>query len=129
MALQSLLFAGGFTLGFAFLTLAPRWVQVVVTGAGSVLGLFVIASAIGQLDGRGLLAGLMLIGFCWGIDALLVALRRPVISPSVGAPGGADAPGGHGKRDGERDAPRLPHGVSSTAGRAGRPRSFSGRVG
>lgn len=45
-------------------------------------------------------------------------------SSSGQAPGGAHAPGEADKRDGERHAPMLP-GLHSTAGCAGRPRSFS----
>ena len=46
-------------------------------------------------------------------------------TPSREAPGAPPGAGDAGKRDGERDAPILP-GDGSTAGRAGRPRSFSG---
>jgi hypothetical protein len=125
MVVASLLFAGGCALAFGALTIAPRWAQVVVTGAGIVLGGTWIGHGVIQLDGGGLLAGLMLLALFWGLDALLVELRRPVTnSPSGQAPGGAHAPGEAGERDGERHAPILP-GVGSTAGRAGRPRSFS----
>lgn len=125
MVVGSLLFAGGFTLGFACLTLAPRWVQVIVTGAGIVLGGFVIGGGLIQLDAGGLLAGLVLLGFSWGLDALLVALRRPVNFPSARAPGGAAAPGPGGERVDGR-SPSGP-GVSSceTAAAPGQACAFS----
>lgn len=107
------------------LMLLPRWAQVFLVGAGFVGAGGVIGHAVFFLDGQVLLGGLMLLAGVWGLDFILRALWRDAGSPSVAAPGGADAPGGHGKRDGERDAPILPSGPDPTAGRAGRPRSFS----
>lgn len=77
MALASLLFAGACALGFVLLMLAPRWVQVVVTGAGIMLGGFMMGGGVIQLDGNGLLAGLLLVGFFYGLDVVLRDLRRP----------------------------------------------------
>lgn len=122
-ALQSILFMGGVTLCFAALTLAPRWAQRVFTFGGMGVGAILVAHGVTHLDASVLLGGLMLLGLFYGLDEVLLALRRPVLLPGD-TPGGADAPGASGKRDGERHAPILP-GVAPTAGRAGRPRSFS----
>ena len=125
IALQSLVFAGACAMGFALLAMAPRWIQVVLIGLGIIGAVFVIGEALVLLDGGLLLGALMLLAGLWGLDAVLVRLRQPESdSPSMGAPGGADAPGAHGERDGERHAPSLPSGLQ-TAGCAGRPRSLS----
>jgi hypothetical protein len=124
MVTQSLIVMGGCALALAALRLMPRWVQLVVLGAGSLIAGVVIFHAVIHLDGGMLLGGLMLLGGFWGLDAILRTLRRNAASPSGQAPGGATAPGEAGKRDGERHAPRLLRGCT-TAGRAGRPRSFS----
>lgn len=139
MVLQSLLFMAACVLVLAVLRVLPRWVQALVIAAGCLFALLMIADGVIHLDGGLLLGGLMLLGGCFGVDAVLRSLRRDAASPSVGAPGGAAAPGAHGERArggaalsdsggsaaGERDAPILPGGFQSTAGRAGRPRSFS----
>jgi hypothetical protein len=125
MVLQSLLFAGGVVLGFGLMTLLPRWMQVLLIGCGLIGAAVVLSEAASRLDGGLLLGGLMLVAGLVGLDRILVSLRRPMVSsPSGQAPGGAHAPGEAGERDGERDAPNLP-GIHATAGRAGRPRSFS----
>lgn len=128
MVLESLLFAGGCVLGLGLLTLLARWMQVLLIGCGIIGAAIVLAEAANRLDSGLLLGGLMLLAGLWGLDAVLRDLRRPMNSPSGLAPGGAHAPGEAGKRDGERDAPILP-GDGPTAGRAGRPRAFSGKVG
>jgi hypothetical protein len=126
--IQSLIFAGACVLGLAALSMARRWVQVVVVGVVIALGAVLLAQAVLRWDGGVALGGLMVLGFGYALNAILQDLRRAnaaALSPSGQAPGGAHAPGEAGKRDGERDAPNLP-GDGSTAGCAGRPRSFSG---
>jgi hypothetical protein len=125
--IQSVIFAGACVLGFAALSMARRWVQVVVLGAVIAIGAVLLAQALLRWDGGVALGGLMVIAFGYALDAILQDLRRAdaAASPSGQAPGGAHAPGAAGKRDGERDAPNLP-GDGSTAGSAGLPRSFSG---
>lgn len=125
--IQSVLFAGACVLGFAALSLARRWVQMVVAFAVLALGGALLAHGVIYLDGGVVMGGLMVLAFGYALDAILNDLRRAnaAASPSGQAPGGAHAPGAAGKRDGERHAPILP-GDCTTAGRVGRPRSFSG---
>jgi hypothetical protein len=126
--IQSLFAAGACVLALAALRLSARWAQVLVVGALVVLGAWLLAHGVIHLQGGAALAGLMLIGAGYGLNAILLDIRRAnaaALTPSGQAPGGAHAPGAAGKRDGERYAPRLPIGVSTTAGCAGRPRSFS----
>ena len=124
VALQSLIFGGGCALVFVGLRLAPRWVQLVVIGLGLCGAAIILAEAAHLLDAGLLLGGLMLMALFLSLNHVLLALRQPA-SPSGQAPGGAHAPGEAGERDGERHAPILPGGCT-TAGRAGRPRAFSG---
>jgi hypothetical protein len=127
--IQSFLVAGGAVLALAGLSLAPRWVQMGVVAVLIGLGGYLACRAAVMLDGSGLLAGLVLGALAWGLRAILTDIRRAnaaAFPPSGQAPGGASAPGEAGKRDGERNAPILPDGVSTpTAGCAGRPRAFS----
>ncbi len=128
MAAASLMFAAACALALWLLSVLPRWMQVVVIGAGLLGAGVLVAHAVIRLDGGVLLGALMLLAGLWGLDVILRDLRGQMNSPSGQAPGGAHAPGEAGERDGERHAPILP-GVCTTAGRAGRPRSFSERVG
>jgi hypothetical protein len=126
---QSFLVVGGALLALGGLSFAPRWVQVGVVAVLAGLGGHLACWAAVMLDGSGLLAGLVLGALAWGLNAILTDIRRAhaaALPPSGQAPGGASAPGAAGERDGERNAPILPDGVSTpTAGCAGRPRSFS----
>lgn len=114
-------------LGLAALRLAPRWAQLAALGGLALLGGWVLADGLMHLDGGAVLAALLLLAGAYALGAILNDIRRAnaaALSPSGQAPGGAHAPGEAGKRDGERYAPMLPSGVSTTAGRAGRLRSF-----
>ena len=107
-------------LALAALRLSPRWAQRVAVGALAGLGLAVLAHG-------GWLAGLMLLALAWGLHAILTDICRAdaaAFSPSCEAPGAPLGAGDAGQRDGERYAPSLPGGLHSTAGCAGRPRSF-----
>ena len=118
--IASLLAAGACVLALAALRFSPRWAHRLAVGGFVALGLFVLAQG-------GWLAGLLLFALGYGLHAILTDIGRAdaaALPPSGQAPGGAHAPGAAGKRDGERHAPSLPDGVSTTAGRAGRPRSF-----
>jgi hypothetical protein len=126
--LQSLIGAAACVLALTLLTVSARWVQVAVRWAAMLLGAWVVGRGVAELDGGAVLAGFLLIAVAWGLDAILLDIRRAqdaALSPSGQAPGGAHAPGEAGKRDGERHAPSLPSGLHTTAGCAGRPRSFS----
>lgn len=129
MVLQSLLFAGGVVLAVGLLTLAPSWVQRAVLFGAMAIGVHGLVPAALRLEGGALMALLMCSILAWGLDAIMTDIRRAnaaAFPPSGPAPGGAQAPGEAGKRDGERHAPILPAGGSSTAGCAGRSRSFWG---
>lgn len=115
-------------MGLAALRMAPLPAQMVAVGGLVLLGGWVLADGVMHLDGGAVLAALLLLAGAYALGAILNDIRRAnaaALSPSGQAPGGAHAPGEAGKRDGERYAPILPDGVSTTAGRAGRPRSFS----
>jgi hypothetical protein len=118
--IASLLAAGACVLALAALRLSPRSAQRVAVGALAGLGLAVLAHG-------GWLAGLMLLALAWGLHAILNDIRRAnaaAFLPSCEAPGAPFGVGDAGTRDGERHAPMLPSGLHSTAGCAGRPRSF-----
>jgi hypothetical protein len=123
--LQFLIFAAFSVLMLGALSLAPRRVQRLLAALGVMMAVWIIGLGVAEWAPGLLLGGLMLLALVIGLDFVLGEIKRDVNSPSGQAPGGAHAPGEVGKRDGERDAPILP-GVRATAGRAGRPRSFSG---
>lgn len=125
MVAQALIVAAGGALAFGGLMLMQPWMQRLAVGVGIVLSGMLIGRGLIRLDGDVLMGGLMLLSAMLMLDAVLIHLQRERHSPSGQAPGGAHAPGEAGKRDGERNAPMLPGGCT-TAGRAGRPRSFSG---
>jgi hypothetical protein len=121
----SLVFAGGCVLALAGLRLAPILAQRLAVGGLLGLGLAVLAHG-------GVLAGLVLLGMAYGLHAILTDIRRAegaAPSPSCEAPGAPSGAGDAGERDGERNAPKLPVACPSTAGCAGRPRSFWRRAG
>lgn len=127
MIVESILFMGAAVLALGGLSLAPRWVQIGAVSLVIGLGGLTLCRAAVNLDGGALLAGLFLLALAWGLDALLLDIRRAnaaAFSPSREAPGAPLGAGDAGKRDGERHAPSLPSGLHSTAGCAGRPRSF-----
>ena len=124
--LQSLIFAALCVTALAALRIAGILAQLCVFGLMVFCGVWQVVGGLLNLEAGRLLAGLMLLALTYGLDAVFTDLRRAeaaAVSPPGQAPGGAHAPGEAGKRDGERDAPILP-GEQSTAGCAGRPRSF-----